>query len=166
MNWLDLVIVVCVAIGLIKGLFDGFIKQVVSFIALVAAIFFAGQIAVPVRTFLANHVSSDTVSPQILHGFCYIIAFVIIILIIVYFGKIVDVAIKMTPAKPLNILLGGLFGVGIWLLSLSIVFTIFSVFDSKSTIISQQTKEKSVFYHRVKDIVPTLYPVWKNYLKN
>ncbi|GHT46654.1 hypothetical protein FACS189440_05150 [Bacteroidia bacterium] len=166
MNWLDLVIVVCVAIGLIKGLFDGFIKQVVSFIALVAAIFFAGQIAVPVRTFLTNHVSSDTVSPQILHGFCYITAFVIIIFIIVLLGKVVDIAIKMTPAKPLNVLLGGLFGIGIWLLSLSILFNIFAVFDSKSTIIPKHVQEKSVFYHRVKDLVPTLYPVWKTYFKN
>ena len=162
MNWLDILIVSCVAVGLIKGLFDGFVKQVVSFIALLAAIFFGGQIAIPVRNFLMQYISGDTLSPSILSVFCYIIAFVSIILIIVLFGKIVDVAIKMTPAKPLNSLLGGLFGMFIWIISLSILFNILSVFDSASSLLPKSTQEKSVFYNRVKSILPTVYPGWKN----
>jgi membrane protein required for colicin V production len=164
-NWLDLVILVCIAVGLIKGLLDGFVKQIVSFIALVAAIFFSGQIAVPVRNFVLTHLAGDSVSPQIVSGFCYVMVFVLIIFVIVLFGKIVDVAIKMTPAKPLNILLGGLFGTFIWVLSLSILFNIFSVFDSGSTILSKQTQEKSVFYYQVKNVVPTVYPMMKNYFQ-
>jgi membrane protein required for colicin V production len=165
MSWLDILIVVCVAIGLVKGLLDGFIKQVVSFIALVAAIFFSGQIAVPVRHFLLSHVTGDSVSPQIVSGICYVLAFVLIILIIVLFGRIVDVAIKMTPAKPLNILLGGLFGTFIWILSLSILFNVFAVFDTGSTILSKSTQDQSVLYHKVKNVVPTVYPILKNYFQ-
>lgn len=40
MNWLDIVLVCLAGIGFVKGLFDGVIKQVVSLIALVVAIFF------------------------------------------------------------------------------------------------------------------------------
>ncbi len=40
MNWLDIILVCLAGIGFVKGLFDGVIKQVVSLIALVVAIFF------------------------------------------------------------------------------------------------------------------------------
>ena len=45
MNWLDIVILCLAGIGFVKGLFDGFIKQVVSLIALLFAIFFCGEVA-------------------------------------------------------------------------------------------------------------------------
>ena len=45
MNWLDITLVCLAGLGFVKGLFDGFIKQVVSLLALVLAIYFCGQIA-------------------------------------------------------------------------------------------------------------------------
>ena len=160
MNWLDLGIIVCLGIGLIKGLFTGFIKQAVSLIALIIAIVFAGQLSMPVRTFLMQHITGD-VSPQIITALCYIIAFVLIILAISFLGKVVDLAIKLTPAKPLNSLLGGLFGILIWILSLSILFNLLAVFDSGSTILPKSLQESSAFYHSVKEVLPMIYPVWK-----
>jgi membrane protein required for colicin V production len=145
------------------GLFDGFVKQVISFIALIASIFFAGKIAIPMRGFLLNHFSVDSISPDILTGLCYLLAFILIILAISLVGKLIDVAIKMTPAKPLNMLLGGVFGFCIWIFSLSIFFNIFAVLDSNSQIISKQTQEKSVFYTKIKGVVPMAYPFLKKY---
>ena len=161
MNWLDLAIITGLGIGLIKGLVAGFIKQAVSLIALIIAIVFAGQVSVPVRIFLMQHITGDGVSPQIITALCYIIAFVLIIAAIVLIGKAVNFAIKLTPAKPLNILLGGLFGIFIWALSLSILFNLFAIFDAGSTIIPSSLKESSTLYHPVKDLLPMIYPVWK-----
>ncbi|MDR0866065.1 MAG: CvpA family protein [Candidatus Symbiothrix sp.] len=166
MNWLDLIIIVCIAIGLIKGLFDGFIKQVVSFIALVAAIFFAGQLAKFMRDALLQFDFFASLSSGVFSAVCYILAFSLIIIAIVLLGRVVEVAIKMTPARVLNLLLGGLFGALIWLFSLSILFNILFVFDSQSRLISKQTQEKSLFYEEVKAVVPTVYPFIKEYFKN
>ena len=162
MNWLDIVIIVCIAAGLIMGLFDGFVKQVVSFIALIAAIFFAGKIAIPMRSFFWN-LAADSISPELLTGLCYLLAFIVIIIAISLVGRLIDVAIKMTPAKPLNMLLGGLFGLFIWVFSLSILFNIFAALDNNSQIISKQTQEKSVFYKQVKEVVPMAYPFIRKY---
>jgi membrane protein required for colicin V production len=164
-NWLDLVIIVCITIGLIKGLFGGFIKQVVSFLALVAAIFFAGQLARMVRDYLLHFGLFSSMSSGIFSAICYILAFSLIIIAIVFLGKVVDVAIKMTPARALNTLLGALFGVLVWLFSLSILFNILFAFDSKSHLISKRTQEKSIFYDGIKAIVPTFYPFIKEYFK-
>ena len=45
MNWLDITLLCLAGIGFVKGLFDGIIKQVVSLIALVVAIFFCSKAA-------------------------------------------------------------------------------------------------------------------------
>jgi membrane protein required for colicin V production len=163
MNWLDIIIIVGIVIGLIKGLFDGFVKQVVSFLALIIAIFFAGQLAKIARDYLLHFDFLSSLSSGIFSAVCYILAFSLIIIIIVLLGKIVDIAIKMTPAQIANRLLGGLFGVLVWLFSLSILFNVFSAFDTKFHIVSKQTQEKSIFYDGVKAVVTTIYPFLKEY---
>jgi membrane protein required for colicin V production len=165
MNWLDIIILICLAIGLVKGLFDGFVKQIVSFLALVVAIFFAGQLADLGRTGLQHWDVFSSLSPGILTAVCYILAFSVIVIIIVLLGKVVNIAIKMTPAQLLNRLLGGLFGVLVWLFSLSIVFNLLAAFDPHSTVISEQTQTKSALYSGTKNAVPTIYPFIKEYFK-
>ncbi len=165
MNWLDIVIIVCVAIGLIKGLFDGLIKQVISLLALIIAILFAGVLAEPVRNFLLDQPTIANAMPVfVITGICYIIAFSLIVLAIYGLGKLVEVAIKVTPAKTLNYILGGFFGALSGILALSLAFNLLTVFDPNYKIISKQTRTESVLFNTVNSMVPTLYPYIKNYL--
>jgi membrane protein required for colicin V production len=165
MNWLDILIIICVGAGLLKGLFDGFVKQAISFVALIAAIFFAGQLAKLMRDYLLHFDFFASVSSGIFSAVCYLLTFSLIIIAIVLLGRIVDVAIKMTPAKPFNSLLGGLFGGLIGLFSLSILFNILFAFDSQSRLIPKQAQEKSILYEDIKAAVPTIYPFIKAYFK-
>ncbi|MDR1682712.1 MAG: CvpA family protein [Candidatus Symbiothrix sp.] len=162
---LDIVIGICLLAGLIIGMWKGFVEQLFSFIALAAAIFFAGQIAVPVRLFLIQHVTGNGFSQPILSGICYLLAFTSIILLIALLGKLVSFAIKKTPAKPLNLLLGGVFGLFVWAVSLSIFMNILASFDYNSLLISKEMQEKSALYQPVKSIVPTIYPLLSDYFR-
>lgn len=165
MNWLDIVILICLVAGLIIGLWKGFVEQLFAFIALVVAVFFAGQLAVPLRAFLIAHVTGKDFSVPILSGICYLLAFILIIILIAVLGKIVSFAIKKTLVKPLNSLLGALFGLFIWAISLSIFFNLLSSFDYNSMLISKQTQAKSIMYSPVKGIVPAVYPKLSDYFK-
>ncbi|MDR1368590.1 MAG: CvpA family protein [Dysgonamonadaceae bacterium] len=165
MNWLDIVIIVCIAIGLIKGLFDGIIKQVVSLLALIIAILFAGVFAKPVRDFLSDQPAVAGSMPEfIITGICYLLAFALIVLIIYGIGKLVNIAIKVTPAKTLNHILGGFFGALMWILALSLTFNLLTVFDPNYKLITKQARKESVLFSKVNGVVPTLYPYIKNYL--
>lgn len=163
MNWLDLIIIVCLSVGLIKGLLDGFIKQVISFLALIAAILFSGHFAFPIKKFLAQFFTEDVISSQILLIIAYILSFIIIVIGINLVGTFISKVIKATPIKPLNILLGGFFGVALWIITLSIVINMISFFDNKSQVISKQVQENSVFYDKIKGVIPGIYPFMKNY---
>jgi membrane protein required for colicin V production len=165
MNWLDIVIIICVVIGLIKGLFAGFIKQVVSFLALIAAIFFSGQLALFLRASSLHLDVFSSMNQALLSAICYILAFALIIILIALLGRVINIAIKMTPAKWLNILLGGLFGTLIWVFLLSIVFNLLYIFDFQSRIIKKETQEKSILYGEIKSVVPTVYPFIREYFK-
>jgi membrane protein required for colicin V production len=132
---------------------------------LIAAIFFAGQLARLMRGFLLHFEFFSSMSSGILSGVCYILAFAVIIIVIVLLGKVVNVAIKMTPAKLLNTLLGGLFGALIGIFSLSILFNLLFVFDTQSRLITKETQSKSIFYEGVREVVPTVYPFIKTYFK-
>jgi membrane protein required for colicin V production len=156
MNWLDIVIWTCLGTGLVKGLYDGLVKQLISFISLILAIVFSGMVADILRNFVNLHIHNSIY---------YIFAFILIITVFALLAKVVDKIIKFTPAGTLNRLAGGIFGVLIWLLCLSFALNILSVFDSKYEIIHKETQEKSVTYHPVKMALPTVYPYIREFFK-
>ena len=165
MNGLDLFITVVVIIGLVKGLFDGMIKQVVALVALVIAIFCAGTLAVPLRDgFLSMPFVVNNIHPYIVSGICYLLTFAFIIIFLNWLGKLVSKAINITPVGFLNRGLGGLFGAFMVILSLSLLFMLLSFFDPHSKMIALQTKQESVLYDKVAAVVPTLYPMIRELL--
>ena len=52
MNWLDITLLCLAGVGFVKGLFDGFVKQVASLIALAVGIYFCGEAADWVRGYI------------------------------------------------------------------------------------------------------------------
>ena len=163
MNWLDIALILIVVAGLIKGLMDGFVKQLALFVALVVAIYFAGELATPMRLFVLKGLGMQAMPQSLMTGLCYTVAFAIIVFIIVLLGKFIDLALKMTPAKPLNIIFGGVFGICVTILSLSLVLNVLAAFDSQSTLIPKQAQEKSRLYDKTKNIVPKVYPHVRHY---
>ena len=157
MNWLDWVVWICLGTGLVKGLHDGLVKQIISFISLILAIVFSGMIADVLRSFVDLNIHS---------AIYYIFAFILIITVFALLAKGIDKIIKATPAGMLNRLAGGIFGVLIWLLCLSFALNILSVFDSKTMVIHKETQEKSVTYTPVKMALPTVYPYIKEFFKH
>ena len=165
MNWLDLAILIVVAVGLLKGLFDGIVKQVISLLSVILAIFFAGKTAKPLRDFLISHDSiTHVISPQIVTAICYIVTFIIIIFVFKWLAKLLNRAMA-GPMSCINHIIGGLIGSILSLLFLSLFINVITVIDSDSKIIKEQTKEKSVFFYKVEAIVPIISPIFKEVIK-
>ncbi|MDR0230959.1 MAG: CvpA family protein [Dysgonamonadaceae bacterium] len=160
MNWLDLAIIIFVAIGLIKGLFDGFVKQVISLVSFVFAIFFAGKIARPMRDFLSHDSVTNIISPHIITAVCYILAFILIIVLFSWLGKLLNKAM-LGPISFINHVLGGVVGCIFTLLFLSLLFNLLTVFDSDSRVLKEQVKNESVLFYKVELMVPLISPFIK-----
>ncbi|WP_348524201.1 CvpA family protein [Parabacteroides sp. PH5-8] len=155
MNWLDITLLCLAGIGIVKGLFDGVIKQVVSLIALVVAIFFCGKVAGWLQGYV---LSLGWLSEQGSTILSYILGFLLIVAVLLLVGEILHRVVNVTPLSILNHLAGGLFGLLIVVLFTSLLLNLLEIVDRNSALISAQTKVESHFYYPVKQIVPTIYP--------
>ena len=156
MCWLDIVLVILVAAGFIKGFKDGFIRQIVFFFALIAAIYLCSKVAINMRAFL---ILKDWFPESTVTLFSYILAFIMISGIITLAGWIIHKMISATPLGLFNKIAGAAFGLIVTMLLLSLTLNIIEVFDDRSSLIPQETKSESRFYYHIRDIIPGIYPI-------
>lgn len=108
MNWLDITLLCLAGIGFVKGLFDGIIKQVVSLIALVIAIFFCGKAAAWLKGYILALGWFPEEGVTILS---YIAGFILIMGVFILAGELVTKVVGATPLSVINHLFGGFFRV-------------------------------------------------------
>ena len=162
MNWLDIVLAVLVVAGFIKGYADGFIRQIVFFFALIAAIYLCTKIAVNLREIM---IQAGWFSEPAVTVLSYILAFIMIVGIITMAGWIIHKMISVTPLSLLNHLAGALLGLIVMMLLISLTLNVMEGLDRRSAIISRETKIESRLYFYFIELVPAIYPVdlfmWK-----
>ncbi len=155
MNWLDIVLLVLAVVGFAKGLFDGVIKQVVSLIALVVAIFFCGKVAAWLKGYIMALGWFPEEGTTILS---YVAGFLLIVGVFILAGEIVTRIIGATPLSVINHLCGGLFGLLVILVFTSLLLNMLEFVDKGSVLLPRQAKVESRFYYSVRQIVPTIFP--------
>ena len=155
MNWLDIVLAVLVIAGFIKGYVDGFIRQVVFFFALIAAIYLCSKVAISLRGYL---ISLDLFPENSITIVSFILAFILIAGIIIMAGWIMHKMINATPLSILNHLAGALLGLIVTVLLVSLTLNVVEGLDRRSALISRETKVESRFYFYFKDLIPAIYP--------
>ena len=156
MNWLDIVLIILVVAGCIKGYRDGFIRQIVFFFALIAAIHLCSKVAINVREYVIYTGWFDEPAATIMS---YILAFIMIVGIITLAGWIIHKMISATPLSLFNQLTGAAFGLIITMLFLSLTLNVIEGVDHHSALISQETKEASRVYWYIRNIIPDIYPI-------
>jgi len=156
MNWLDIVLIILVVAGLIKGYKDGFIRQIVFFVALISAIYLCSKVAVNLRIYV---IQSDWFPEQSTTIISYILAFIMIAGIISCVGWIIHKMISVTPLSLLNHLTGAILGLIVSMLILSLTLNVMDGVDRRSALISRETKEESLLYYYFRELIPTLNPI-------
>ena len=155
MNWLDIVVLCLAGFGFEKGLSEGIIRQVVSLIALLAAIFCCAEVA----DWLRKYIVELNLFPEFwVTILSYVFGFMLIIGILKLVGDLMSKVIGVTPLSLLNHLLGGLFGLMFMMFFMSLLLNVVERIDRNSTWIARETKNESRFYSQIQQIVPTIFP--------
>lgn len=150
MNIIDIIILVPIAYGLIRGLFRGLIKELVGIVAIGAAIVCCKLWSVEVSKIIANYFEmSDAHTLQIL---TYILIGVAAILVVKLIGKILTKILSGIALGGVNRLLGGLFGGAKWLLVVAFIISGLDMIDQRFDIITDSVKTESRFYEPIKHI--------------
>jgi len=154
-NWLDIVILCLVGAGLVKGFFDGMIKQVVAVVALIIGIYLSTGAAKWVSSYLTQ---LDWIPIQIIFPISYFLGFVIIVGVILLAGNIIHRLVSVTPLGIFNKIMGGLLGLFLMVFFMSFLFLIIERFDTNSALLPREIKIESRFYYVIKSIIPTVLP--------
>ncbi len=141
MNLIDLIIIVIILFGIIRGYSKGLIIELSSFFGIFISFFIAGN----VDNFLSNEISAFlSVNSDLLNTISFIIIFILSYLLIIYLAKGFTKLAKVVYLGLLNSVLGGVFG-GLKLILILLIITkiIFSLNLLSNNIIS----ESSIMIH-------------------
>ena len=106
MNTLDIVLIAILALVALRGLSRGLIQEMLSLIALIAALFVASNYNQRLEPFLRNYLSGETT----IHVASYIILFVGTMLVIRIVARLLSGALDVSLLGWLNHGAGGVFG--------------------------------------------------------
>jgi len=155
MNVFDIVILVFLLYGFIKGIMKGLFVEIASLVALIGGIWGAIHFSYFVGDFLEESV---TWSDKKISLAAFAITFIIIIVVVGMLGKFLTKLADLAALGLVNKILGGIFGFLKIGLVLSIVFIFFHRLNASISFVDEQTLEESVLYDTVKSIAPAIFP--------
>lgn len=155
MNWFDLVVLILAVLTLVKGFFSGLVMQVASLAGLILAAIFAGQLS----TILAPKLIELTnASPHIVGPLSYIIAFILIIVALLFAGKLLQSFVDAIKMNTLNRLAGALFCCAKWIVVFSILMNLLVEFDQDQKVVKEDIRKQAISYPYIMDIAQTVIP--------
>ncbi len=155
MVFIDLVFIVILGYGCIRGLWNGFLIELASLASLLIGIYIALKFSFILKGIVGSHVSW---SPQTLQIIAFILTFVLVIVGITVLAKSLTKIANLTPLGPLNKVAGGILGIIKTILILSFMLNVFQKVNSNFAFADKKTLAKSLFYYPVMEIAGIVYP--------
>jgi membrane protein required for colicin V production len=156
MNWIDLIIVIILAVSLIRGFSQGFVKEAASLVALILGIW--GAIRFSSFTAMKLYEWFD-MTGQYVGIVSFLVTFGVIVVLVNFVGVIVDKIVDAVALSFLNRLLGVAFGLFKSVLILSVFFVILNAIDARRPFLPKERIEESMFYNPISDVAPALFPI-------
>jgi len=155
MNWFDIVVIILVLITLVKGFFSGLIMQIATLAGLVLGAIFAGKLSEIIAPEL---IKLTDASPHIIGPLSYIIAFIAIIIVLFFAGKLIESFMDALAMNTLNRLAGALFCTAKWIILFSILLNLLVEFDQDKKIIKEDVRNESYTYPLISEVAKTVIP--------
>lgn len=156
MNYIDLLIIVILVVGVARGFIDGFIKEFASLLALILGIWGAIKFSSLMAAKLYDYFDMKGNYVGII---AFIITFIIIVIIVHFVGVVVDKFAETISLGFLNRILGLAFGLIKNVLILSVFLVILNAIDAKHHFLPKEAVANSRLYTPIADIAPALFPI-------
>ena len=155
MTKIDYILLAPIAFGIIYGLYRGFFKELVSVGCVIAGIYLSRYFGVFVAEIL------NKIFPIPLHtakAFSCFVIFTGTVIGLNIWAKVMTKLFRATGFGWLNRLAGGVFGGIKFLLVVSILLNLTTLFYNKVPVNQENELAKSKFYEPIEKVVPTIIP--------
>lgn len=143
MNVFDVIVLILLSYGLIRGLVKGFVVEIAGVIALFVGVFGAFKFGSKFTNFTHSLIDLD---PKIVQGMSFLLLFIGIVYGVSLLAKMVTKTLEIIALGILNRLAGGLFGLIKWSVIISALILIFNQIESVVSIVTEDFIEESVAY--------------------
>ena len=161
MNLLDIILLILLIPGIIRGISKGFLEQVVSLAGIVLSVYMAYHFSEPVCTWLAQYI---TVSDTVLRVIGFAVMLVGVLIIVMFFAKLLTKVADMASLGWINKVLGFVFSLAVSALILSILIILFDTINTKFELVKSPVLTDSVLYGHLKDLGSLIFPYLKQLL--
>lgn len=162
MNFIDWIILVLVGVGMVKGLTDGLVRQLVSLTGIILGSWIAINYADVTAKFLLTLYDFPV---YIWKPLSFFIPFIAIIILANLLATIFQKVLSEIGLGPLNHVAGAVFGGIKFILIISIALNLFQQLDSNNRLIKSTTKNESISFYPVLKVSPTIFPYLQKYFK-
>lgn len=157
MNWLDIVIILILAGGLASGFKNGFVGELASLAGLVLGIWGAIKFSWWTADLLEGFGLKFSLMPII----SFIVTFLIITIVMQMIAGIISRLLKAVSLNWINKIAGIVAGVFKAAIFVSVILLVLDAISDRHPIIPQTTRNTSLLFEPVSEIVPTLLPFLK-----
>ena len=154
MNFIDIIIIVALAIGFLLGFKDGFVRKLVGIIGFIAAVTIAILFSSYVGKIIESVFGIEFYLAEIMAG---LFLFVAIMIVTTILKRVIHPFDKVNNL--MNQLLGGFFGIIQLLFFISAIFLLLNIFDFPD----KKTQQASTLYKYAYGAIPTSIDFLKNY---
>lgn len=156
MNYLDIIIIIPLAYGLVQGLRKGLVKEIAGILAIVLGIYLARYWSLPVSQTL---VEITGWALNLCMPLAYAVVFIVVSLSISTLSYMLSKIIGAIMLGWLNRILGGIFGVVKMLLLLSVILNFVAILDQFMPVKDKPVVQDSLFYAPVENVMGTVLPL-------
>lgn len=159
MSYIDLFLGGFLIYGLIRGFWNGFFVELASFVSLVIGIYIAIQFSFITKDYLAQHVSWNPKTIQIV---AFVFTFILVVFGISLLAKFLTRMASLASLGIVNKLAGGVFGMLKMMLLLSVSIQLFEKINIENAFAEKATLDNSLFYYPIERTAAFLYPAIKD----
>ena len=160
MGLLDIILGVLLAFAFYKGIKNGLFIELASLISLIVGIYVAIKFSSFMKGVLSGFVHWN---PNTIQVVAFVITFMLVVIGISIFAKILTQVNDLAFLGWLNKLGGGLFRVLKTVLIVSIVFTVFEKINYNNFLAKKETLDNSLFYNPIQKTAGYIFPSIKNW---
>jgi len=165
MNFLDIVILVLLLLGIVQGLWKGFFVEIASLLSLVLGVFIAIKFSGYTADWIRENYSNDSEHLEII---AFTLTFLAVLIGVILLGKVFTRLADFSGLGWINRLLGAVFGLLKMAFVLSITLHYFGKFNTNNFLVSEEKLSESKLYQPLLNVSDTLFPVltdWFNQVK-
>lgn len=155
MIWIDYILLAFMAMGLIRGMRNGFFIELAGLISLLFGVYLAIQFS-----YIANHILARAVSwnPKIIQIIAFVLTLIVVLVGAALLAKLFTTIARVAQLGVINKIGGGILGTVKLIVVLSLGLSLFAKLNFSNAFLSKETIDKSYLYTPVEAVSKTIYP--------